>query len=95
VPLLQALSGLLLLTGLHYLAFDALNAADQHQPRLTAEVGASVAGLALLAGAAASGSITSIILATYAAAALVVVALWGTLFHLKSKSANQPPHEVS
>ncbi len=95
VPLLQAMSGLLLLTGLHYLAFDALNAADQHRPRLIAEVGASVIGLALLAGAAASGSITSIILATYAAAAIVVVALWGTLFHLKSKSAIQPAREVS
>jgi O-antigen/teichoic acid export membrane protein len=82
VPMLRALSGLLLLTGLHYLAFDALNASDQHKPRLTAELAASVAGLGLLAIAALEGTLTSIILATYAATALVVVALWVTLFRL-------------
>lgn len=89
VPMLRALSGLLVLTGLHYLAFDALNASDEHKPRLMAEIVTSALGLGLLAGAAVFGSLTGIILATYAATALVVVALWGTLFRLERLERRQ------
>jgi O-antigen/teichoic acid export membrane protein len=87
VALLRLLCWSLVLTGLHYLAFDALNAADQHQQRLAAEVASGLIGLVVLGALTVLGGLGGIICASYLASALVVVALWATLFRLAKDRA--------
>jgi O-antigen/teichoic acid export membrane protein len=82
IPLVQILAGTLVLTSLHWLAVDALTAAERHTERLIVEVITGVVGVVGLIVLGRWFGMTGVLWSVYLSGALVVVGLWGVLYRL-------------
>jgi O-antigen/teichoic acid export membrane protein len=89
ITTVQILSGTLILTSLQWLALDALNAAEQHTPRLLAETLSGLLGTALLVVLTLNYGLPGILASVYISGILVAVALWSMLFWLARNAPNQ------
>lgn len=69
----------LILTSLHNLASDALNAAEQHEMRLAAETTSGLVGAGLMVALTMTYALPGLLISIYLAATLSVVALWSML----------------
>ena len=79
VWIVKALCWTLVLTAVQFIAFDAINAADQHRIRLVVGTVVSVAGAALIVAFSLAFGTTGTFIAVYAAEISTAVALWITL----------------
>jgi O-antigen/teichoic acid export membrane protein len=86
VGMIRFLAWLLILTSLHNLASDALNAAEQHEKRLAAETAAGLAATALMVGLTVLYTLNGMLISIYISGMLSVGALWSTLFWLARRS---------
>ena len=87
VALVQLLAATLFLVSLHWLAVDALTAAERHTERLVVEVITGLLGVGLLIGLGYAFGITGVILSVYLSGILVVIGLWGVLFWLARRES--------
>jgi O-antigen/teichoic acid export membrane protein len=78
----QFLAWTLILTSLHNLASDALNAAEQHEMRLAAETVAGLAGTGLMVALTLLYALPGILTSVYLAGMLSAAALWAMLVWL-------------
>lgn len=75
----QLLCWTLMLTASQFIAFDALNAAEQHHIRLLIGTGVGLAGAALIVGLSLAFGTTGTFVGVYLAEVAMAVALWQTL----------------
>ena len=85
-PLVRLLAGTLLLTSLHWLAVDALTAAERHKERLAVEVVTGLASVGILYALGKTYGIEGVILAVYVTGAMAVIGMWGVLYWLAQRS---------
>jgi O-antigen/teichoic acid export membrane protein len=83
--ILQVLCWTLILTSIQFIAFDAINAADQHRIRLIAGTVVGIAGTALIVGLSLAFSITGTFIAVYLTELSMATALWITLKMLSDR----------
>jgi O-antigen/teichoic acid export membrane protein len=86
VGITRFLAWLLILTSLHNLASDALNAAERHEKRLAAETAAGLAATALMVGLTLLYALNGMLISIYISGMLSVGALWSMLFWLARRS---------
>jgi O-antigen/teichoic acid export membrane protein len=82
VGITQFLAWLLILTSLHNLASDALNAAEQHEMRLAAETAAGLTATALMVALTLLYALNGMLVSIYLSGVLSVGALWSMLIWL-------------
>jgi O-antigen/teichoic acid export membrane protein len=75
----QVLCWTLIPTATQFIAFDALNAAEQHHIRLLIGTGVGLAGAALIVGLTLAFGTTGTFAAVYVAEVSLALALWQTL----------------
>lgn len=75
----RILAWTLILTSLHDLASDALNAAEKHEIRLAAQLAAGIAGTAILVLLTLQYALNGILVSVYVVGILMACALWSTL----------------
>ncbi len=83
--ILRALCWTLILTAVQFIAFDAINAADQHKIRLVVGTAVGVAGAGLIVGLSFAFAITGTIIAVYLTELSTAAALWLTLKMLSDR----------
>jgi O-antigen/teichoic acid export membrane protein len=88
VWIVRLLCWTLILTAIQFIAFDALNAAEQHRIRLIVGTGVGLAGAALIVALSFMLGTTGTFVAVYVTEISMAVALWKTL---KVVSDRQPP----
>jgi O-antigen/teichoic acid export membrane protein len=79
VWIIRVLSWTLVLTAIQFLAFDAINAADQHRVRVAVTTTIGVAGAALIVGLGLAFGISGIFVGIYLVEVSTAAALWATL----------------
>jgi O-antigen/teichoic acid export membrane protein len=79
VWIVRVLCWTLILTAVQFVAFDAINAADQHRVRLIVGTVIGLAGAALIVGLSLAFGTTGTFVAVYAAEIATAAALWTTL----------------
>jgi O-antigen/teichoic acid export membrane protein len=79
VWIVKVLCWTLILTAVQFVAFDAINAADQHRVRLIVGTVIGLAGAALIVGLSLAFGTTGTFVAVYAAEISTAAALWTTL----------------
>jgi O-antigen/teichoic acid export membrane protein len=79
VWIIKVLCWTLVLTAIQFIAFDAINAADQHRIRVAVTTVVGIAGAALIAALSLPFGITGIFIAVYVAEISIAAALWATL----------------
>jgi len=95
VWILRVLCWTLILTAVQFVAFDAINAADQHKVRLIVGTVVGIAGAALIAGFTFSFAITGTFIAVYLSELSTAAALWTTLKLLSDRQRKVSVSEVS
>jgi O-antigen/teichoic acid export membrane protein len=89
--IVKALCWTLILTAIQFIAFDALNAADQHRIRLLVGTVVGVAGAALIVGASLGFGITGTFATIYVTEISSAAALWATLKVLSDRQQRKQP----
>jgi O-antigen/teichoic acid export membrane protein len=79
VWIVKVLCWTLILTAVQFIAFDAINAADQHRVRLVVGTVIGLAGAALIVGLSLAFGTTGTFVAVYVAEISTAAALWTTL----------------
>lgn len=79
VWILKALCWTLIITAVQFVAFDAINAADQHRIRLIVGAVVGIAGTASIVGFSFAFAITGTVIAVYLTELSTAAALWVTL----------------
>ncbi len=82
VPVLKAMCWTLWLTGMQFLAMDAINAADRQKARLITEGAASVVCMATVALLTYAYELNGLLIGLYLSMGLIVATLWATLLWL-------------
>jgi O-antigen/teichoic acid export membrane protein len=91
VWIVRALCWTLVLTGLQFMAFDAINAADRHRIRLVVGTAVGIAGAALIVGFSLAFGTTGTFIAVYVAEISTAAALWITLKVLSDRQQREQP----
>ncbi len=90
--MLQVLCWMLCLTGLQFLAADALNAADKHKARFASEGIFNGLGAAIVATLTLQFAFPGMLAGLYVSSILIVAALWLTLWrHANAETVNSKP----
>ena len=84
----------LILTSVQFIAFDAINAADQHRIRLIAGTVVGIAGTALIVGLSLAFAITGTFIAVYLTELSMATALWITLKMLSDRQRKMTMQNV-
>ena len=92
--ILQVLCWTLILTSVQFIAFDAINAADQHRIRLIAGTVVGIAGTALIVGLSLAFAITGTFIAVYLTELSMATALWITLKMLSDRQRKMTMQNV-
>jgi O-antigen/teichoic acid export membrane protein len=79
VWIIRVLCWTLVLTAIQFIAFDAINAADQHRVRVVVTTVVGLAGAVLMVGISLVVGIAGIFVAVYVTEISVAAALWATL----------------
>src|SRR5262249_50821684 len=79
VWIIRVLCWTLILTAVQFVAFDAINAADQHRIRLVVGTVVGLAGAALIVALSLAFGTTGTFVAVYVAEICTAAALWATL----------------
>ena len=100
--ILKVLCWTLILTAVQFIAFDAINAADQHRIRLVVGTVVGIAGAALIVGFSFAFGTTGTFIAVYLTELSVAAALWATLKllsdrqrRLAAKESTPPPKSIA
>ncbi len=91
VWIVKALCWTLILTAIQFVAFDAINAADQHRIRLIVGTVVGIAGAALIVGLSLAFGTTGTFFAVYTAEISTAAALWITLKVLSDRQQHDEP----
>jgi O-antigen/teichoic acid export membrane protein len=94
VPILEIMCWSLPLTSLQFLGMDALNAADRHKTRLVVEALVSAVCIALIIVLTLKYTLPGMLAAVYVTTALIVIALWATLWWLTRETSNSGSETV-
>jgi O-antigen/teichoic acid export membrane protein len=86
VHLVRVLSIVIVAWGLQNLAFDALNAAQQHTVRLLVSIGAACLGCSLIAGGAYLWQVPGVLVGVIAAEVVITGGLWLALIALARRA---------
>lgn len=87
--IVRALCWTLILSSIQFIAFDALNAADQHRIRLVVGTVVSLIGAALIVGASLGIGTTGTFIAVYVTEIATAAALWAALTLLSARQRRQ------
>jgi O-antigen/teichoic acid export membrane protein len=90
VWIIRVLCWTLVLTAVQFVAFDAINAADQHRIRLVVGTVVGLAGAALIVALSLAFGTTGTFVAVYAAEISTAAALWATLKLLSDRQQREP-----
>jgi O-antigen/teichoic acid export membrane protein len=88
VWIVKTLCWTLILTAVQFVAFDAINAADQHKIRLVVGTVVSIAGAALIVGLSLASGMAGTLTAVYISEIATAAALWTTLKLLSDRQQN-------